>query len=294
MEGNEIVLPDLTPEQEEAFIVKKYGVASDQLVKKADIPKTLSPEEIAEEEENLRKEKLSTALQQGWIKTSQFEEFQQLKDKGEIELARLQFIEENSDLGEKAGEIFDDMLAINEEDELTEMGTENKVPNVKKQAAGKLAKKLAGEYMRGKFGDVMGIDSKYASFQEQQKNAKEVELIIDEIPEVTEVTVLGQKYTYKITPDDKKVLKQKFKDDKGLLSRKIDRAEVTENGLAYIQTKNFTAILEEIVTAAVSANTEAIKRGEAGIVVGRPDQSGDGLSPKMRAMQETGLLSKQT
>lgn len=263
----------LTEEQENAIILKRYGVAPDQLIKKEEQTVVLTEEAKKEIEDKRKATVLSTSLEQGWFNTEQYNEYQKISAQDKIGIAKQQFIEDHPELGEEAGNVFSEIFSVNEDDEIAEFGTEETKPNLKKKAATKLAETLANEYVNKKYGKIVNAESEYDSLQARKKNSTLVDTAIAEMPDEYEIVVGDQKYNYKVSQEDKEEVRSTFRNDPAFLSKKDVKSEdVKANALLHIQVKNFQNIIEEVVTSALTEAKAKYERGEKGIVPVRGDQ----------------------
>lgn len=274
----------ITPEIEEAIIKKKFGVPSDQLSVK-------QKEEITEteeqKEERLKKEKqnaIATGLSKGWFTKELYDEYATISTLEENEIAKKKFIEDNPELGDKAGEVFEEFFALNEDDELDDDSPEaeedSKKPNLKKKLAKELLKKSAKEYVNNKYSNVISAQERYTSEKQnemlREKNLTQITAIMSEMPSSIDVEISGEKYGYKITEEDMGYLKSKLVEDEHLLGSKdeLKKDEVIEIATLILRTKNFEKIVSEISESRLIKEKEAYERGEKGVILDR--ESGEG------------------
>jgi hypothetical protein len=267
-------LPELTPEQEEAIIAKRFGVSSDQLVKKEDQVVVLTEEEKKQKDEEKKQKVLTTGLENAWFKKEEYDEYQQLSSQNKIEIAKKQFIADNPELGEEAAAIYSQIFSTDEEDEVFELGSETGTPNVKKKVALKLAESIAENQIQQKFSKILNAEKEYDSLQIKKKNVADVEKAISEMPGSFEIKVGSDVYKYNITEDDKKEAKVLFGNDETLIGKeKVDPEEVKNNTLLFIKAKNLEGIIEEATIAALTKQKAAYERGEKGIIPTRGEKN---------------------
>jgi hypothetical protein len=275
---NEIVL---TPEQEREIAKKFLGDDPENFVKKSEAPVVLSEEEKKKIEEKKQNEIVATGLKEGWFNKDSYDEFQRAKSSDPLESAKAKFIEDNPDL-ENHESVFKELLAVDEDDEVYEFGSDELVPNKKKLAAKKLTQKMADEYMKSKYGGILDAEKKYENLQLATKNSATVIDAISKIPSTIEIEVpfstgegnepVLEKYNISIDKEDLDAVIESFSKDASLLGKKeIDSKEVIQNALMFIQARSFNKIVSEIVSVAVSNARQSYERGEKGIVPTRQD-----------------------
>lgn len=287
---------ELTPEQEEAFLKKKFGVGAEGLIKKDDIPlPPPSEEEKVKLAEAKRQKAITTGLEEKWFDTKKYDEFQQLTAKGKIEIAKKKFIEENKDLAD-AEATFNEIFLVNEDDEV-EVNEEMK-PNAKKKVALSVIDKLADDYMEKNYGAILNVESRYDEV-EQARAAGKVNLgivakKIEAIPDELEIPIEGTDLTFKhkVTPEDRQHVQDIFMTDKTLLGHKdINSVPITEDAVTAIKVKNLNSVISEAVNVALTADRELYKRGEKGLTLDRKDRN-ISQSAMEQFAKEKGLIPK--
>lgn len=296
---------DLTPEQieaqrieDEAFeekVKKKFNVGSiSELVKKADVPPVLTPEQIAAEEEKRNSEVLKFSLESNWFSKSDYDAYQEALKKDPIEVVRQKFIDDNPDLGDKAANIFNSTFKVDEDDDI-EDGENAPKPNLEKQAAKKLAKKLADDELKSKYDKVINASKRYEEHQAEvaltKINTDLVTKAISSIPKRLEHKV-GEKDApigVELTDEDFAFATKTVLD--GIKGRKdVTAEEVKENTVLILKMRNLDKIISEHVKVALANAEEAYERGVKGLskVV---DAGTGGISKKRAAMIKQGIIS---
>lgn len=265
---------ELTEEQIEAAIQKRYGVSSDQLMKKEDQVKVLSEEEKQAIADERNAKVLTTAIEKKWFTQKEYDDLKTLQATGKVSIAKQKFIEDNPDLGDKAGEKFDKIFRLDEADEIEE--NEEMVPNEAKALATKQLEKMSDDYLKTKYGKITEATGKYEQHVKESeiatKNVATFTKVTAAIPEEVEIPIgeSGTTVKYKITEQDRKEAQGIFLGDKKLVvAEKIDEKELAATALRFIQAKNIESILESAVNNAIALTEDRISRGEKGIVPNR-------------------------
>lgn len=264
--------PTLTAEQEEEIIKKRFGVSSDQLIKKEDQIKVLSPEEKAEAEESKKAEVIKFALDNKVFSATEHEEYVTALQADKVDLLRKKYIKDHPD-DKKAGKTFDQIYRIDEEDELED--GETNVPNEAKQKAAALLTKQAEEYIDSRFGKIRGAEKSYESYQELQKvvkhNTEMFTKVISEIPEKFEVETTLDKYSIPVTKEDRDDAQQML-NESGILRKKGNNAaEIKETVNIFLRGKNMDNIIAEVERVAIKKTEDAMRRGESGVDIKRKE-----------------------
>ena len=291
---------ELTDELIEEAIKKKFGVSSDELVKKADQVVVLSDAEKAELAEKKKEKVHTTALEKGWYKKDEYDEFLKSQSVGKIELAKKKFIEDNSDLDEKEAEKrFNTIFRIEEDDEIEE--DEIIVTNEKKKTALSFTEKMADQYLKTKYAPIINAESKFDSYEQSTKventNKETVAKTIAALPTDIQIElspasegVEARTFNYKITDEDKKEVAALFLEDQHLIKRKEIKPEaLSANALMYIKAKNFEKIMAEAVEVEIEKVRSSYERGEKGIIPVRANASNSALSAQQEFNKKMGL-----
>lgn len=272
--------PDLTPEQEEAIFRKRFGVGSDQLIKKEEQIVVLSEEE----KEKIRKEKeanvLAEGLKNGWFTKEQYDTYQQIVSEDDFSKARKKFIKDNPEL-ENADELFDDIFAVNEESEIEETDEFEgavKKENVKKKATSALAQKMAEQFLKENYGEIIGASERFEQQENKkaqfEKNKQEVNSAISSIPKEIDIELEGEVYKIAVDNDDIDFVKTTFLADNILMgSKNISQSDVLGSAILAIKSKNFEKIIKTITDINVAKAVDKAERGSKGL----PDRSKDGV-----------------
>lgn len=262
---------ELTEEQIDAAIEKRFGVKSSELVKKADQTKVLTPEEKTEAEENRRKEIIKHGLDHKVFTTKEYEEYLSVQQSDKIELLRRKYVSDHPD-DKRAARTFDKIYRLDEEDQF-EDDTELPVINEEKKASKELLDKLADEYIDNKYGKIKNASKGYERFQEEQAVIKEntdmVARAINEIPKNIEIKTGRDTYSVPVSKEDFDDA-VKMVSDSGILTKKGNsQAEIKDTIALFLKAKNMQAIIDEVEKVAVERAVDQVERGKSGIEVKR-------------------------
>ena len=270
---------ELTDDLIEKAIEKRFGVKSDQLVKKGEEVKVLT----AEEEQAIKKEKqeaaFKTAIDKGWYTKETYDNFLLDSQKSEVERARLKFIADNPEM-EDAGDVFDETFKVNEDDEFED--GENKIPNKAKIAAGKLVKKIADDDMESKYKDVIGTLSRYEKIQQDEavrtKNTAIVTSVLAAMPPKVETEIEGIKYGIAVLPEDLKAATEFANEEAVLTDKELTPEDLKTTVATYLLTKNMNRLLGEVRRVAYEEGRSSSERGAKGLKENDNDGTGTPLS----------------
>jgi hypothetical protein len=258
---------ELTEEQIEEIVKKKFGVGSAELIKKQDQVKVLTDAEKAELEEKKNTDVLKLAFEENWFTKKEYDAYLEAKGTDEISLVKKKFIDDNPELGKDAENIFNAIFKIDEDDDIED--GENTKPNMDKKAAKALAKKIADTEINSKYGKIINASTKYEQRQAEialnKQNAELVEKAVSEIPKRLEVKVGDKSYGVDMTDEDyQEAKKLAFEGVKG--RKDVKPEEIRENAFLYMRTKNFERLFEEAITNAIEEAVDAAKRGGKGLI----------------------------
>ncbi len=265
---------EITDEVFEQQLLKRFGVTS------ADIKKPIETEEqrkLAEAKE--KEEDINFALKEGIVSAEDYKEYIQALSEDKVELARKKFIRENSDLGDKATDIFNRLMRQDEDDEIED--GENFIPNPEKAAANKLLAQMVEEENEKKFG-------KFKTLGEARKNTQLITEVVNATPKRVEMEIAGVSFGVNVSDEDIQAAKKIALT--GMMNKGLTKEGVEATIQATLQTMKRTAIIEEGIKVLVAAELEANKRGVKGII----DDKGkviSGISPKMKKMIDLGYIT---
>lgn len=258
---------ELSDEQIEEIVKRKFGVGSADLIKKQDQVAVLTPEQKAEAEEKKNSEVLKVGLENGWFSKAEYDGYLEATKTDPIEVVRKKFIDDNPDLGKDASNIFNSIFKVDEDDDIED--GENVKPNMDKKGAKALAKKIADDMTSSKYDKIINASKKYESHQAEiatnKKNVELVEKTIATIPKRLEVKIGEKSYGIDMTDEDFKEANKIVLE--GIKGRKdVTQEEVKENAFLIMRTKNFERLFEEAVGAAVEEAVSKVERGGKGII----------------------------
>jgi len=270
---------ELTDDLIEKAIEKRFGVKSDQLVKKGTEVKVLTAEEEQAQKKEKQEAAFKTAIDKGWYTKETYDNYLLDSQKSEVERARLKFIADNPDI-EDAGEVFDETFKVNEEDEFED--GENKIPNKAKIAAGKLVKKIADDDLESKYKDVIGTLYRYEQIQQEEavrtKNAAIVTSVLAEMPPKVETEIEGVKYSIAVLPEDLKAATEFANAESVLTDKELTPEDLKTTVATYLLTKNMNRLLGEVRRVAYEEGRSSTERGAKGLKENHNDENGTPLS----------------
>lgn len=270
---------ELTDDIIEKAIQKKYGVSSDQLVKKGEDVKVLTPEEVEAIEKETQEAAFKTGIEKGWFDKGQYDNFLLDSQKSEVERAREKFIADNPEM-EDAGEVFDETFKVNEDDELED--GENKIPNKAKIAASKLIKKIADEELEGKYKNVKGAVDRYKQMQQEEalvsKNTAIVSGVLGSLPPKIETEVEGVKFSIAVLPEDIEAAAAFANKADVLTDKELSADDLKTSVATYLLTKNLNRLLAEVKRVSSKNSRSATERGAKGLEDYKDDVAGTPLT----------------
>lgn len=280
---------ELTDDLIEKAIEKRFGVKSDQLVKKGTEVKVLTIEEEQELQKQKKEAAFKTAIDKGWYSKEQYDNFLLDSQKSEVDRARLKFIADNPEI-EDAGDVFDETFKVNEDDEFED--GENKIPNKAKIAAGKLVKKIADDDLESKYKDVISTLSRYEKMQQDEavrtKNTAIVTSVLAAMPPKVETEIEGIKYGIAVLPEDLQAATEFVNAEAVLTDKELTPEDLKTTVATYLLTKNMNRLLGEVRRSAYEEGRSSTERGARNLKendndgTGTPITEGEELVKKIK------------
>lgn len=281
--------PDLTDEQLEKILQKKFGAGSKDLIKKSEQTVVLSEAEKLELEEKKNSAALEWGLTTGATTKKEYDSYLEATKSDKVEYARKKYVAAHPELGEEAAKTFDRIFRTQEDDEVET--DEVMVPNEDKKAALLLAQAIADEEINSRYQKVRDLPKRYEEHLEKiaLKTVNEQLIIksIAEIPRQMPVEVEGVEYKIKFEDDDFTAAQEMVVKD--ALEKKGLTADEVKGAVAlFLKTKNLDRIISEIVVSAVSVAVDKADRGKDGVVPIRKDVP-EVADEKMKFLKTRGI-----
>jgi len=279
---------DLTEEQLDEIVKKKYGKSISELTKAPE--KVLTEDEKRELERQENEEAIRYGIEKGIINVSEHEEYIKTLAGDKYEVAKSKFISYFPDLPD-AGKYFDDLMLQDEDDEL-ENGENGVTENYHKKIAKQFAAKIAEEELDKKFSKIKNLPKELKAAKEKEALEKKNETVIDQVLSTInnrlETEYLGVKFGIDIDPVDIKEAREMVKKELG--SKELVPKEVLENINLFLVTKNLDKLMQEGIGKAVEKAIDLHKRGEKGLLESIAESGSGNISGKRAAMIRLGIL----
>lgn len=261
---------ELSEEQLDAAIQKRFGVPPSELIRKADQIKVLTEDEKKEAEEKKRGDVVKYALENKIYTTVEHEQYIAAMQTDKVELLRKKYIADHPD-DKRAAKTFDRLYRLDEDDDIED--GETTVPNEDKKAARAALEYLADLYIDQNYGKIKKAPERYERHVAEQdiftKNTEMVTRAISELPKTFEVKTGRDTYNVPVTAEDLADA-NKMIAESGILKKKgIVAAEVKETIGLFLQGKKMQQIISEVEEVATKKAVEAMERGANGVDVVR-------------------------